>query len=153
VGGITEEVYIECQKCDSCVIPDSISGFCVCDETPYQLTATIENTTDCDCGAGATATLYYNFNPEDEFWFGIFPSFCGRGDLEITLRCDGGTCGGNIECERFELEVCTGITCADADSGTAGCCDPFELLFTGIGGGCSDCDDPATADFDIRVTA
>jgi hypothetical protein len=153
VSGVNEDIYIECQKCTPCVLPDTISGFCFCADTPYSLTATIENVTDCACADTATATMYYNFNEDSPAWFGVFPSLCSGADLDVTLECDVGDCDGNSGCDRFRLTTCTNSVCADAAVGTADCCDPFEQLFTGVGAGCSSCDDPATADFDVRVTA
>lgn len=144
-------IYIDCEKCIDCDLPTDISNVCTCNSVPIELTATIENVTDCACADAGTAQLYYNFDPIDPAWKGVFKNLCGLGDVIVVLKCDGGNCSANSGCERFQLQVdCSaGIGCA-----SVGCtCDPFELLFEGIGGGCANCDDPVGANFDVRITA
>jgi len=151
-GDNPEDVTIACRKCTPCVIPATVIDDCGCASVPTTLTATIENVTDCACADAVATTLYYNFDSVSPQWYGLMPSVCGVSDLVVTLTCGGGTCGGNSGCDQYELTICGGEACADVPAGTGSCCSPFELLFQGLGGGCSVCNDPVTSDFNVRIT-
>jgi hypothetical protein len=149
IDGVSYEYYILCDKCVPCVLPDEIEDFCGCDTIPYSFTATIEDVSDCDCADEVTTTMYYNFDPVNPAWFGVFANLCETSDIQVTLVCGGESCSDNDGCEKFELTICGNASCAEV---SADCCDPFELVFTGLGGGCEVCDEPATSAFNVRLT-
>lgn len=153
--------YIECKKCQDCVLPSTVEDECdaSCPDVglPITLTATVENpNADCLCADGLTATLNYNFHPTDPAWIGSFQSGCldgvGSGRVAIRLECDSSDCVDEMEpCRNLKLSInCGGPPFQCPESGCS--CDPLDLLFGGFGGGCTNCDEPATSQFDIRIT-
>lgn len=152
IGSVDYHYYIECKKCQDCVLASVITDCSSCpDGIPATLTATVENpSSGCPCANGLTVTLNYNYHPVNPAWIGTFASGCLSG-FYLRLECSIGDCNGLGEaCRNFRLtEECSGVSVC-ASTGCA--CDPFELLFTALGDSCANCDDPATAGFSIRVT-
>jgi hypothetical protein len=144
--GEAVDITVQCAGCTDCTAPTIVEDCQACPEIPVTLTVTIENTNaDCACAEGLTATIVYDFDPISPAWRGTFTTGCFNG---VTVEL---TCSGEYGCDgAFRLN----LSCfPNNDANTGDCsCDPLEIVFTGQGGGCGQCDEPATSQFDVRIT-
>lgn len=129
---------VRCLSCIPCTLNALVAtGCCPYNPTPARLTAEVTSTNEyCTNLLGQTGTLLWNGREFEAEWSGeIF-------GVLFILTC-GGTCG---------TPWCLSDGCGPMIQQGEGSCDPFQLVFKG-GGGCAACDEPATSEFTITITA
>lgn len=138
----TSQVRVSCVACVPCQAQNVQTQCC---PSPIPTTLTLEvvdDILDCACLLGLTCTLTWTGDETDFEWTGVMRSTdcpASNDPITWTLRC--------IDADNWELTGCGGAWTLESSS-----CDPLELDFVG-GGGCPNCNEPATSQFRVRITA
>lgn len=136
-------VTVRCAQCTDCQ-PPLLVACCDGAAIPVTLTAEIVNTTSgCYCAEGQTVSLRFNHNDNDPAWEGEI-DICGQ---LVVMKL---VCAWKLTLECGPCADAPGFDGCPAEEGFT--CDPVEVVFRSAGAGCFACDDPATADFDVRIT-